>query len=196
MPGLNAVGVYTKFLTPSNVSSLLPFYKIQCTYSSTDPNTQISTTQLDRAKALSEMTDSLSIVPNTNDTLMVPHTFHRATSPSDAILVQCLNRGSNGGDQYTEITFGNVAPGNNVIYKNNYTYNNAVRESWGYAAYDTGDQDGVLFAEYFDIVTSVGDPQGNAAGAYVWSQQNHTSSDVGKKMLRTIYLLNLDTKYY
>jgi|GEM_PF-2566731 len=180
-----------------NVSSLLPFYKIQCTYSSTDPNTQISTTQLDRAKALSEMTDTLSIIPNTNDTLMVPHTFHRATSPSDAILVQCQTRGSNGGDQYTRIAFGNVLPGNSVFYKNNYTYNNTVRESWGFAVYGTGDTDGVIFGEYFDLSASVGDPNsGPTAAAYVWSQQNHTSSDLGKKMLRTIYLLNLDTKYY
>ena len=37
---------------------------------------------------------------------------------------------------------------------------------------------------------------GNTAGPYIWSQQNYGASDLGVKMLRTLYILNLNTKYY
>ncbi len=186
-------GVTHKFIDV-NVESLLPFYKIQYTFNP-DNGQQVPVTQLDRAKTLSEMTDTLSYIPNTGDTLMPQHVFHRAASLSDPILVQCQGRGSDGGDQYTRITFANQFPGNVVIYKNNYTYNNTVRESWSYAEDDVGDPDGTIFTEYFDSMTALADPTVTTAGAFIWSEQNHTSSDLGKKMLRTIYLLNLNTKY-
>lgn len=190
-------------LTPDAPDNMKPFYDFQPIFivnvnNLNDTTNLVSEENLDRAQDLAMITRNLSTIPNTGDAIMTASIWRRITGFRDSAYIASMIRAPDGrGDQFTFTYFHYGDPLNDCGYKNTYTLNGGIRISKGNAKFSQSETDGVIFSEFYKLNTALADPwttTGTTAGAFVWSEQNHTVSEAGATMLRFIYILNHNTR--
>ncbi len=188
-------GFMTHRYIPTPDPAFQPFYKFRLTYNKTD-NTPMSTTQINRQKTLSEMTDNMSPIPNTGDQIFVDQVDFPVNSPTNTTYVQrTSNPNADLKDQFIQIFYFNSTPQSSVWYKNTHTPNGELRASFGDAGNTSTNSDGIVFAEYYKVKTTTSDPQGTSSSPYIWSSTLNGPTLLAYTMARAQALSNLNFKY-
>ena len=171
-----------------------PFYQFRLAFNESD-NSTISQALIDKMNNMNNLVMGMSPIPNTNDTIFVPRVDYVVNTSADPIYSQRVTSNEQQNDQFVRLCYFNDNPGDGVLYKSTYTQNGASRASFGYSYNNTGDSDGIVFAECYKANTTTSDPQGNSSSGYIWSTTLNGPSRLAYTMARAEALLNLNTKY-